>query len=132
MLRFDWLVALVVAVCMLKMKKHGVAGALIAYASLNRIFPAIFFFPYAVYIVHHLIIYRKLAKNQINFIIGAAIMTVILVGSAGLAYGTDAFLQSKDNLLLPCHCLFECPNGSFSPHKKRDHHVREHNDVSQR
>ncbi|MGB1581489.1 MAG: hypothetical protein ACPHER_08270, partial [Nevskiales bacterium] len=43
LLRFDWLVALVLAVAALKKARFTLAGALLAYAACNRIFPAIFF-----------------------------------------------------------------------------------------
>lgn len=40
-LRFDWFAAVVVGVCMLKRGKFGTAGALFAYATAVRIFPAL-------------------------------------------------------------------------------------------
>ena len=44
-LRFDWLVALVAGTCFLRRKHMLAAGACLAYAALNRVFPAIFLFP---------------------------------------------------------------------------------------
>lgn len=41
-LRSDWLAAAVIGVCMLRKQRYVVAGALLAYASMVRIFPVIF------------------------------------------------------------------------------------------
>ncbi len=40
-LRYDWLAALVIALCMLKRRRFAAAGALVAYAAAVRIFPAL-------------------------------------------------------------------------------------------
>jgi hypothetical protein len=42
LLRLDWLAALVVSGCMLEMKRYRTAGALLAYAAMVRVFPAVF------------------------------------------------------------------------------------------
>ncbi|TPV93364.1 MAG: hypothetical protein B7733_20870 [Myxococcales bacterium FL481] len=99
-LRFDWCVALVAAACYLRREQALVAGSLLAYAALNRIFPAIFFFPV---LMAFLVEYRRaghVQRTHVRFVAGAAATTAVLVGAALWAYGIDAFVASKDNLLL--------------------------------
>jgi hypothetical protein len=43
-LREDWLVATVIAVCMVKRERYMTAGALVAYATMVRLFPVLFLF----------------------------------------------------------------------------------------
>ena len=44
LLRLDWLVALVLCICLVKQKRYKLAGGCLAYAALMRIFPVIFAF----------------------------------------------------------------------------------------
>lgn len=100
LLRFDWLVALVLSVCMLKREHYLLAGALLAYSALNRVFPAIFFFPYMVYLAYDFYKHKKLARQHIQFITGAAILTTLLIGLALILYGPDSFKSSYEKLTL--------------------------------
>ena len=54
-LRQDWLAAVGVAVCLLKRKRFGLAGGLIAYATMVRVFPGGFLVGPAVVCVRHLV-----------------------------------------------------------------------------
>ena len=42
LMRFDWVAAVACGMALLKAQRHGLAGACMAYAALNRIFPSIF------------------------------------------------------------------------------------------
>jgi len=44
LLRTDFAMSLVIAVCMVKRERYATAGALVAYSSLARVFPAVFLF----------------------------------------------------------------------------------------
>jgi hypothetical protein len=100
LLRFDWLVALVIAACMLKIKRHGWVGALFVYSSLTRVFPTIFLWPYGVVVLYHLITERRFAREHLRFLLGALFVIIILVGGALLVLGPNAFVESKNNLLM--------------------------------
>ncbi len=100
LLRFDWLVAVVIASCMLKRKQHGLAGGLLAYASLSRIFPAIFFFTYAVTIGWDLVKRRGLTQPARRFVLGAAVVSTLMIGGAIANTGVQSFIDSKDTLAL--------------------------------
>ncbi|GEM_PF-1207294 len=107
LLRFDWVVALVCSVCMLKRGNWATAGAFMAYSSLNRIFPAIFFFPVGVLLIRDLVRNRELCRlgsllksTYARFIVGAALMSALLIGGATAKYGVDSFVQSKENLIM--------------------------------
>ncbi len=97
-LRFDWLVALVLAVCMLKKGRHALSGVFLCYSALNRIFPAIFFWSYAVVVCVHFFKKRRPANEHIRFTVGAFIMLIVLVGSAWHTLGLEAFKTSARNL----------------------------------
>jgi hypothetical protein len=100
LLRFDWSAMLILAVCMLKKERFGLAGACMAYAALNRVFPAIFFFPWLVVAVLDTIRERRVPRRHLLFTAGAALVTVVLVGGALAAYGPDTFRQSARNLVM--------------------------------
>lgn len=95
LLRFDWLAALGLAMATYQRKHFALTGGLIAYATLMRVFPAIFFFPFAVAIVVHFWQNRRLSQDQIRFIVGAALVTLTLAGSALVKLGPQAFLDAK-------------------------------------
>ena len=109
LLRFDWSSALIIGVCMLKKEKWAAAGAFMAYAAFNRIFPAIFFFPWMVVAVLDVVRSKKIPKHHLRFVGGAATVSVFLVITAAALFGTNRFMESKDNLLMH--------NASFSSHR---------------
>ncbi|MFH1729419.1 MAG: hypothetical protein ABIA04_13500 [Pseudomonadota bacterium] len=111
LLRFDWLVCLVSSVCFLKLNKHLSSGLLMMYSALNRIFPAIFFFPYFIKIIHGLIKDKKLCIKSKKFIIGSTISFVLLVGSSLIFLGPSAYIESQENIKL--HASAE----SYSSHR---------------
>lgn len=99
-LRFDWLVALVLAVCALKKDRHGLAGSLLAYAACSRVFPAIFFLPYAAVVMRDLWHTRQIDTIYQRFIMGAGATALLLVVGAWAVYGTQAYQDSVGNLRL--------------------------------
>ncbi len=98
LLRFDWLAALALSVCALKANRHMPAGMLMAYSALTRVFPAIFFFPYFVYVVRHLWKNRTLADEHKKFIYGALTTTFVMVGLVLVVLRPDAIPSSAKNL----------------------------------
>ncbi|MEE9386003.1 MAG: hypothetical protein V3V08_21545 [Nannocystaceae bacterium] len=100
LLRFDWLAALIGSVCALKRGRHGLAGGLLAYATLNRIFPAVFVLPYLIRSGYKFLRTRHLPDRQRRFLCGAVIVSGILVTSALATQGPAAFRTSAENLLL--------------------------------
>lgn len=101
-LRFDWLVALVSAVLALKKQRHGVAGGLLTYAALTRVFPAIFAFPYVVVMLRDVVRARARARavprEHKRFIAGAAIVAVLLGGGALVQQGPESYRDAAVNL----------------------------------
>ena len=100
LLRFDWLAALVSAVCMLKARRHGWAGGLLTYAGLNRVFPAIFMWPYLVGVVTYVIRKRRFAEDHLRFILGSLIVQAVLILGSLVSLGPGAFVDAKDNLMM--------------------------------
>jgi hypothetical protein len=110
-LRFDWLACLVVTACMLRKGKHGLAGALLAYSMLNRVFPGIFGVPYALWMARDLwrawrgrnVDAGEKAKALVRpahrrFIVGVAASLLIFGGGALAVYGPGAFAESAAKL----------------------------------
>jgi hypothetical protein len=100
LLRFDWLVALVGAVVCLRRDRHGLAGGLLMYATLNRVFPGIFALPYVVRLVRDTWRRRGLAAEHKRFIAGAVVVLVGIGGGAVAVYGVDAYRDAAINLKL--------------------------------
>lgn len=109
LLRFDWPSALIIGICLLKKEKWALAGVAMGYAALNRIFPAIFFFPWLVVALSEWWKTKKLPMHHLKFAGGAAAITVFLVVTALGLFGTESFVESKNNLLMH--------NDSFSSHR---------------
>lgn len=98
LLRFDWLAALVVAMAMLKKERHGLAGGLIMYAALSRIFPVLFFIPYGFYILFKVIKEKRIDKFGYSFMLGAGTVFLFLVITALLFLGWPSFTESAETL----------------------------------
>lgn len=109
LLRFDWSAALVLTLCAFRRERWILAGALLSYAALTRIFPAVFFFAWGVVAAREIWESRGLPKQHIKFAAGAAGMAAILIISALVMYGPAIFKESAENLLMH--------NESFSSHR---------------
>jgi len=97
-LRQDWLAALGVAVCLLKRKSFGLAGGLIAYAFMVRVFPGGFLFGPAVIFVRHLVEGRPTAwfrRLTIGFVAG---VVLCLAAGSFVGAGPSAWSDFKWNL----------------------------------
>ena len=97
-LRQDWLAAVGVAICLLKKRNFGLAGGLIAYATMVRVFPGGFLVGPAVVFVRHLVDGRSTAwfrRLAVGFTVG-----VLLCLAAGSLTGTGprAWADFKWNL----------------------------------
>ena len=66
LLRTDFVVSLVVAMCLLRKCRHGWAGALVGYSTLARVFPAIFLFGPVVLLATDLVPVAKEASQRIG------------------------------------------------------------------
>lgn len=98
LLRFDWVATLTMALCMLKMNRRGWAGGLIMYATLSRVFPLLFFFPYFVIMARDIVKERKISKEHLRFVLGAALVFTVVAGLALVQLGPHAFVETVDCL----------------------------------
>jgi hypothetical protein len=102
-LRFDWQAALVIAICALKKNRHGVAGALLTYAALIRIFPGAFGIPYVIWWACDAWRARRAHKPLLRaehkrFLVGAAATMVLVVGGAYATLGHQSFVDSIEKM----------------------------------
>jgi hypothetical protein len=109
LLRFDWLSAVVIGICCIKKERWALAGAALAYAAFNRVFPAIFFFPWLIAAFLEWFRTKKIPMHHVRLAGGAAVVSVFLVVTALSLFGTKAILESKDKVLMH--------NESFSSHR---------------
>lgn len=109
LLRFDWLSCLVIAMCCFKKQRWMLAGLFLTYASLNRIFPTIFFWGWGVVFLIDLYQERKVTPRHRSFLTGVLVMSVVLIGTAMLQFGPATFKTSAHNLLMH--------NKSYSSHR---------------
>ncbi len=86
-LRQDWILLLVLSVCLLKKRYWALAGAALTYSALLRVFPAVFFFgPLAVAVVH-VARFRRVKKEHLRFGFGSIAALIVLVGAATATLG---------------------------------------------
>jgi len=109
MLRFDWSSMLVIGVCLLKKERWLPAGAALSYAAFNRIFPAIFFFPWLVTALADWRRERHLPARHLRVTAGAAATGVLLCAAALSLFGAEVIGESAKNLSMH--------NASFSSHR---------------
>jgi len=64
LLRFDWLAAVVLSLCCMKKRYWLPAGALMAYAGFNRLFPMIFFFGWGLWFLRETYKGRETGKGK--------------------------------------------------------------------
>jgi hypothetical protein len=96
-LRYDWLAATVTGVCALKKERYAVAGVLLAYGALVRVFPVLFLFGLGVVALRALI--RKESRGWIfRFAAGYAAMIAlgVLAGST-VGHGFAAWPEFIEN-----------------------------------
>jgi hypothetical protein len=81
-IRQDWLFFVVAGVCTWRRNRPALAGAALAAAALERVFPALFAIGIAVAIARALWLRRRPSPSHLRFVAGAAIATVLLVGAS--------------------------------------------------
>jgi hypothetical protein len=109
LLRYDWSSALVIGVCLLKKERWALAGAALSYAALNRIFPAIFFFPWLAAALAEWWRTRRLPARHLRVAAGAAVVAVALGAAALGLFGAEVVGESAQNLAMH--------NQSYSSHR---------------
>jgi hypothetical protein len=96
-LRYDWLAATVMGICALKKERFGLAGVLLAYGALVRVFPVLFLFGLGVVALRALI--RKESRGWIfRFAAGYAAMIALGVyAGSTVGHGFAAWPEFIDN-----------------------------------
>jgi hypothetical protein len=103
-LRTDFAMALVVAVCMLKLNHFRTAGALMMYAAISRVFPAVFFFGAGVKLLQNLVLHwRPSLRTLANGMVAALVLTLVLAAALHFSIPGDwsAALSAKLTFLPP-------------------------------
>jgi hypothetical protein len=100
MLRYDWLMWLVLGVCFLKKDKHFWGGAALTYATLLRIFPGFVVLAVILKVLYRMVRERRfvLAREHQVFAAGCIAAMLVLIPASGWAMGgLDAWPQFVQN-----------------------------------
>ena len=76
-LRYDWLVSLVMGLCMINKKRYKTAGVLLSYATMVRIFPILFMIGIGIKAISNFIATKKIPRKYINLFLAFILATVI-------------------------------------------------------
>jgi hypothetical protein len=100
-LRQLWLACSIGSICLLRRGRPALAGALLAFASVERVFPALFFAGYGLQRLGHLARERRLAPGTVAFAGGAALAAVVAAGAGTFVAGRGAAVWGEfaDNLV---------------------------------
>ncbi|MEZ4236423.1 MAG: hypothetical protein R3F59_09730 [Myxococcota bacterium] len=89
-MRFDWVVALAIGMALLRVQRYGAAGVALAYAAMNRVFPAIFFWGWLVEAVLDSWPERRVPRKHLALAGAAALTTAVMVGMAAVSTAAAA------------------------------------------
>jgi hypothetical protein len=86
-LRQSWLAASVVAVCLMRTRRTAASGVLLAFAALERVFPACFFLGYGLREICIWIRERRASSGFGRFVVAAGIATIAIAAAATAVAG---------------------------------------------
>ena len=86
-LRQVWMAASLSAICLVRKGRDAAAGALLALASLERVFPVLLFTGYALEALRRLLRERRLEKRFVRFALAAGVASLLLVGAGTAVAG---------------------------------------------
>ncbi len=98
-LRVDWIVCLLLALVAQRKGRPALAGALVGYAAMMRVFPIVFGFGVGVKLVAELVRHRRVDRASVLFLVGmGAVMAMLVAASAGV-YGVDYWREFFDKIV---------------------------------
>jgi len=100
LLRFDWLTAVVIGYAAYHAKKHMLAGGLLMFSALMRVFPAVFFFPFFIEGAWTLLTKRKIKNSTFQLFKGAVLVSAILFTGVLFRLGPSAIYEGRDKILM--------------------------------
>ncbi len=80
MLRFDWMVCIILSICMLKRGFYKLSGGLMAYSAMVRVFPVLFLFGPGVKFLYILWKERRVDRRLLSLGLSFAVTAVVLAG----------------------------------------------------
>ena len=97
--RFDWVVALTCGICFLSLRRHALAGAMLTWAALSRVFPFIFGVPLVARMAWDAWQERRVSRETRSFVNGAVGTLGVTVLLAWMMVGTSGFVTGAENLV---------------------------------
>jgi len=98
MLRYDWLATSVAGVCLLSRGHRFASGALLGWAALSRIFPAVLLLFLVVRGAHRLVAERRLDRDALRIAAGFLLVTSLGTAATWATLGTEHFRDFRHDL----------------------------------
>ncbi|MBI2421595.1 MAG: CapA family protein [Candidatus Hydrogenedentes bacterium] len=98
LMRMDWVLGLVLGLCLLKKERYKSAGAVLAYSASARIFPLVFVFGLGAKGLWELYETRKVNRNYFQFFAVFAAVGLALVSLTFLDHGTELFQEYQSKI----------------------------------
>lgn len=88
LLRYDWLLCIVAAVCLLERRRHASAAFFLAVSAMTKVFPAVLFYGVGVAIVRKVTAARTLDRESRRFILSAGATALALFLLPAVYFGS--------------------------------------------
>ncbi len=99
-LRQDWIFLFVSSICLAKKRFFLLSGSAFTWSALLRVFPAVAGFGWGVMILLYLIKHRRIHKDHLRFIGGAAIAAGVLVPTSLYVAGPNSYKEFAEHIAL--------------------------------
>jgi hypothetical protein len=102
-MRQDWVFFLIASVALARKRHFGLSGAALMWSALLRVFPAVMFFGAGVIVLFHLLRHKRLHRDHMRFIAGAAICMGVLVPASIAVSGVGAYKEFAHHISIHRH-----------------------------
>lgn len=102
-MRQDWVFFLVASVALARKRYFGLSGAALMWSALLRVFPAVMFFGAGVIALFHLLRHKRLHRDHLRFMAGAAICMAVLVPASIADSGVGAYKEFAHHISIHRH-----------------------------
>lgn len=86
-MRLDWVAALVIGMCLIKLARYKTAGVFMAYAGMARIFPVVFVFGLLAKSLCDLVVRRRFHRRYLEFFVAFGLVSIGLLALSILVDG---------------------------------------------
>jgi hypothetical protein len=99
-LRQDWYFLFVSALCLARRRRFALSGAALTWSTALRVFPVFVFVGVALVIAWDVLEKRRLRRDYRRFILGSALMGLVLFGASSAVCGVEAYAAFVEHIRL--------------------------------